>query len=130
MGELPEFNSSGGWSADGSIHSPSSVNNLAGIKPTIGLKSWSSVIPISEHQDTVGPMARTVTDAAYILFIIAGWDQYDNYTQAQPLDTHLATLKLLNFPVLEEHGLAYPGTESPLPILASASSTLLEQQFK
>lgn len=43
-----------------------------------------SVVPISEHQDTVGPMARSVTDAAIVLSIIAGKDPNDNFTLAQP----------------------------------------------
>lgn len=55
-----------------------------GIKPSVGLTSRSLVIPISEHQDTIGPMARTVKDAAYILQAIAGVDPYDNYTLAIP----------------------------------------------
>jgi amidase len=57
-----------------------------GIKPTVGLTSRHLVIPISEHQDTVGPMARTVKDAAAILQTIAGKDSNDNYTQAIPND--------------------------------------------
>lgn len=73
-----------GSETDGSIVSPSDVNNLVGIKPTVGLTSRNLVIPISEHQDTVGPMARTVKDAAYILSAIAGEDPYDNYTSAIP----------------------------------------------
>ncbi|KAK7698314.1 hypothetical protein SLS64_012679 [Diaporthe eres] len=73
-----------GTETDGSIVSPSDVNNLVGIKPTVGLTSRNLVIPISEHQDTVGPMARTVKDAAYILSAIAGEDPYDNYTSAIP----------------------------------------------
>jgi amidase len=73
-----------GTETDGSILSPSQMNNVVGIKPTVGLTSRSLVIPISEHQDTVGPMARTVKDAAYILQAIAGPDQYDNYTSAIP----------------------------------------------
>jgi amidase len=73
-----------GSETDGSILSPSQLNNLVGIKPTVGLTSRSLVIPISEHQDTVGPMARTVKDAAYVLQAIAGPDQYDNYTSAIP----------------------------------------------
>lgn len=73
-----------GTETDGSILSPSQVNNIVGIKPSVGLTSRSLVIPISEHQDTVGPMARTVKDAAYILQAIAGPDQYDNYTSAIP----------------------------------------------
>lgn len=55
-----------------------------GIKPTVGLTSRYLVIPISEHQDTVGPMARTVKDAAYLLNAIAGPDPKDNYTSAIP----------------------------------------------
>ncbi|KAL6716356.1 hypothetical protein ACLMJK_005922 [Lecanora helva] len=76
-----------GSETSGSILSPSEVNNLVGIKPTVGLTSRSLVIPISEHQDTVGPMARTVKDAAYVLQAIAGKDPLDNYTSAQPFDT-------------------------------------------
>ncbi|KAH8888022.1 amidase [Thozetella sp. PMI_491] len=68
----------------GSIISPASRNNLVGIKPTVGLVSRYLVIPISEHQDSVGPMARTVTDAATLLSAIAGYDPKDNYTSAIP----------------------------------------------
>lgn len=75
-----------GSETDGSIVSPSNVNNLVGIKPTVGLTSRYLVIPISEHQDTIGPMARTVKDAAYILAVIAGPDANDNYTSAIPFD--------------------------------------------
>lgn len=64
--------------------SPSQKNNLVGIKPTVGLTSRHLVIPISSHQDTIGPMARTVKDAAIILTAIAGVDPKDNYTFAIP----------------------------------------------
>ncbi|KAK1808321.1 hypothetical protein LTR12_017318 [Friedmanniomyces endolithicus] len=73
-----------GTETDGSILSPSEVNNLVGIKPTVGLTSRYLVIPISEHQDTIGPMARSVKDAAYLLQAIAGPDSKDNYTLANP----------------------------------------------
>ncbi|KAK5016401.1 hypothetical protein LTR39_002102, partial [Cryomyces antarcticus] len=73
-----------GTETSGSILSPSDVNNLVGIKPTVGLTSRYLVIPISEHQDTIGPMTRTVKDAAYILQAIAGVDSGDNYTSAIP----------------------------------------------
>lgn len=73
-----------GTETDGSILSPSSQNNLVGIKPSVGLTSRYLVVPISEHQDTVGPMARTVRDAAAILTAIAGYDPKDNYTAASP----------------------------------------------
>ena len=73
-----------GTETSGSILSPSDVNNLVGIKPTTGLTSRYLVIPISEHQDTIGPMARSVKDAAYVLQAIAGKDEHDNYTSAIP----------------------------------------------
>ncbi|KAL8872714.1 MAG: hypothetical protein Q9174_001701 [Haloplaca sp. 1 TL-2023] len=76
-----------GTETSGSILSPSQVNDLVGIKPTVGLTSRALVIPISEHQDTVGPMARTVRDAAYLLQAIAGKDSDDNYTLTQPFDS-------------------------------------------
>ncbi|KAG8732599.1 hypothetical protein FRC11_012418 [Ceratobasidium sp. 423] len=73
-----------GTETDGSIVAPSSYNNLVGIKPTVGLTSRAGVIPISSHQDSVGPMARSVADAAAILSIIAGRDSKDNYTCTAP----------------------------------------------
>ncbi|KAF2437033.1 glutamyl-tRNA amidotransferase subunit A [Tothia fuscella] len=73
-----------GTETDGSIVSPAEKNNLVGIKPTVGLTSRALVIPISEHQDSIGPMTRTVKDAAYILQAIAGIDPADNYTSAIP----------------------------------------------
>ncbi|KAK0205143.1 amidase signature enzyme [Desarmillaria ectypa] len=73
-----------GTETDGSITCPSSQNNVAGIKPTVGLTSRAGVIPISSHQDTVGPITRSVADAAIVLSIIAGKDPDDNFTLAQP----------------------------------------------
>jgi len=73
-----------GTETSGSILSPADVNNLVGIKPTVGLTSRYLVIPISQHQDTVGPLARYVKDAAAILQQIAGPDSRDNYTSAIP----------------------------------------------
>ncbi|KAG8711031.1 hypothetical protein FRC09_020808, partial [Ceratobasidium sp. 395] len=73
-----------GTDTHGSIVCPSSFNNLVGIRPTVGLTSRAGVIPISAHQDTVGPMTRNVADAATILTIIAGRDKNDNYTLAAP----------------------------------------------
>ncbi|KAK3312991.1 glutamyl-tRNA amidotransferase subunit A [Apodospora peruviana] len=75
-----------GTETDGSILSPAHRNNVVGIKPTVGLTSRDLVIPISEHQDTVGPIARTVKDAAYVLQAIAGMDENDSYTSAIPMD--------------------------------------------
>jgi amidase len=74
-----------GTETDGSITCPADHNNLAGIKPTVGLTSRAGVIPTSEHQDTVGPLTRSVSDAAIVLSIIAGKDPNDNFTLAQPI---------------------------------------------
>jgi amidase len=69
-----------GTETDGSIVSPASYCGIVGIKPTIGLVSRSGIIPISESQDTAGPMARTVTDAAILLGALAGFDSRDPIT--------------------------------------------------
>lgn len=68
----------------GSIIAPSSQNNVVGIKPTLGLTSRDLVIPITIRQDSVSPIAKTVTDAAIILTAMAGKDIADNYTSLQP----------------------------------------------
>ena len=66
-----------GTETDGSIVSPSSVNGIVGIKPTVGLVSRSGIVPISRTQDTAGPMARTVRDAAILLGVLAAVDSDD-----------------------------------------------------
>ena len=60
-----------GTETDGSIVSPASINGLVGLKPTVGLVSRAGIIPISASQDTAGPMARTVRDAAQLLTVLA-----------------------------------------------------------
>ena len=69
-----------GTETDGSIVSPAAVNGLVGIKPTVGLWSRSGIIPISATQDTAGPMARTVRDAAILLGALTGVDTEDART--------------------------------------------------
>ena len=69
-----------GTETDGSILSPSSFCGIVGIKPTLGLVSRSGIIPIAHSQDTAGPMARTVTDAAILLQALAGTDPHDPAT--------------------------------------------------
>ena len=69
-----------GTETDGSIVSPSSINGIVGIKPTVGLISRTGVIPISHTQDTPGQMARTVRDAAIVLGVLAGLDAEDKAT--------------------------------------------------
>jgi len=70
-----------GTETNGSVVSPSSVNGIVGIKPTVGLLSRSGIIPISATQDTAGPMARTVKDAAILLGALTGVDQQDPVTK-------------------------------------------------
>jgi amidase len=66
-----------GTETDGSIMCPSAVNGLVGVKPTVGVVSRTGIIPISASQDTAGPMARTVADAALLLSALAGVDASD-----------------------------------------------------
>lgn len=69
-----------GTETDGSVISPSAMNSLVGIKPTLGLVSRSGIIPIAHSQDTAGPMARTVRDAAILLGVLSGPDVRDAST--------------------------------------------------
>ncbi|MDH4181929.1 MAG: amidase [Betaproteobacteria bacterium] len=69
-----------GTETDGSITSPASKNGLVGLKPTVGLVSRDGIVPIASSQDTAGPMARTVADAAALLGALAGTDARDSAT--------------------------------------------------
>jgi len=72
-----------GTETDGSIVCPSGANGIVGIKPTLGLLSRAGVVPISADQDTAGPMARNVTDAAVLLGALTGIDPNDPATSGQ-----------------------------------------------
>jgi amidase len=69
-----------GTETDGSVVCPAAINGLVGVKPTVGLVSRSRIIPISASQDTAGPMARSVADAALLLTAMAGSDPDDPAT--------------------------------------------------
>ncbi len=71
-----------GSETDGSIICPSAICGLVGIKPTVGLWGRSGIIPISASQDTAGPMARSVADAAALLGVLTGVDPRDDATNA------------------------------------------------
>jgi amidase len=71
-----------GTETDGSIICPSQTNGIVGIKPTLGLLSRSGIIPIAHSQDTPGPMARTVADAAILLGVMTGADETDPATRS------------------------------------------------
>ena len=76
-----------GTETDGSIVCPSSANSLVGIKPTLGLVSRRGIVPIAHSQDTAGPMARTVADAAALLSVLAGTDPEDPATAAAHVES-------------------------------------------
>ena len=71
-----------GTETDGSVTAPSAVCGIVGIKPTLGLVGRSGIVPIAHSQDTAGPMARTVRDAAILLSAMAGVDPRDPATNA------------------------------------------------
>ncbi len=73
-----------GTETDGSVVSPASFVGIVGLKPTVGLVSRSGIIPISASQDTAGPMARTVRDAALLLNGMIGRDVADGATRSVP----------------------------------------------
>jgi amidase len=77
-----------GTETDGSIISPSTVCGIVGVKPTVGLLSRSGIIPISRTQDTAGPMARTVRDAAILLGALTGVDPRDSATKSSHDKSH------------------------------------------
>jgi len=87
-----------GTETDGSIVCPSSVNGIVGIKPTVGLVSRSGVVPVSHSQDTPGPMARTVADAAALLTALAGADPRDAATAVARVEPDYSAF-------LDPHGL-------------------------
>ena len=85
-----------GSETDGSIVCPSSLCGVVGIKPTVGLTSRAGVIPISPTQDSVGPHARSVADAAILLGAIVGPDPRDPATAASAAHLHSDYTRFLN----------------------------------
>lgn len=82
-----------GTETDGSIVCPASICGLVGIKPTVGLISRRGMIRVTRSQDTAGPMARSVADAALLLAALAGKDPQDPLARATPV-SYLDALKL------------------------------------
>jgi amidase len=76
-----------GTETDGSIICPAGINGIVGIKPTLGLVSRDGIIPIAHSQDTAGPMAGNVRDAAMLLNVLAAFDAQDPASEAHPEDT-------------------------------------------
>ena len=76
-----------GTETDGSITAPASAQGLVGLKPTVGRLSRAGIIPISERQDTAGPLTRSVEDAALLFLAMTGEDKDDQRTRRQPRRT-------------------------------------------
>ncbi|MEP7147614.1 MAG: amidase [Acidobacteriota bacterium] len=85
-----------GTETNGSIICPAVTNGVVGIKPTLGLVSRSGIIPIAHTQDTAGPMARTVTDAAIMLGAMIGHDQRDSLSVAARKNSSKGYTKFLD----------------------------------
>lgn len=120
-----------GTETDGSILAPSSANSLVGIKPTVGLVSRAGIVPISHNQDTAGPMARSVRDAAILLGAIAGADPRDPDTAGNRGHVHAdytafldaAGLKGARIGVARAH---YMGYSPPTDALVEAAIALMK----
>ena len=113
-----------GSETSGSILSPSNVNGLVGVKPTLGLTSRAGVIPLAPSFDVAGPMTRNVTDAAAVLTAIAGEDPRDPVTRgAKPVDY----LKALKGATLKGVRLGYDADRTSEPVFAQAVEDLRAQ---
>ena len=114
-----------GTETDGSVVIPSSMNALVGIKPTLGRVSRSGIIPISHSQDTAGPMATCVRDAALLLQGIAGSDSQDAPTLGSPPLSSLppldkAALRGVRIGVLDNYRGLNEGTDALIETCMSA----------
>jgi amidase len=121
-----------GTETDGSVVSPSSVNGLVGLKPTVGLLSRSGIIPISSTQDTAGPMARTVRDAALLLGALVGEDPADAATKGSAAHAQTDYTKYLAASALQGKRLGVEkshltGTSPAIALLQQALAALKAQ---
>ncbi len=120
-----------GTETDGSVVSPASCNGLVGLKPTVGLLSRAGIIPISSTQDTAGPMARTVRDAALLLAALVGEDPADVATRGSAAHhadyTQLLTPDALRGKRLGVEKTHLTGTSGAVPLLKAALDVLRQQ---
>ncbi len=131
-----------GTETDGSIVSPSSACGIVGLKPTLGLLSRSGIIPIAHSQDTPGPMARTVRDAALLLGAMAGEDPRDAATAASKGRGHADYTRFLDAGGLQGARLGvvknlrgrHPGVDELMArafdLLRTQGATLVEVEVK
>ncbi|OGX87517.1 amidase [Hymenobacter coccineus] len=121
-----------GTETDGSVVSPSSVNGLVGLKPTVGLLSRAGIIPISATQDTAGPMARTVRDAALLLGALVGEDPADAATKGSTAHAQADYTKYLDASALKGKRLGVEkshltGTSPAIALMQQAIAALKAQ---
>jgi len=119
-----------GTETAGSILSPASSNGLVGIKPTLGLVSRAGIIPISADQDTAGPIARTVTDAALLLGVLAGIDPADPATSAcgEPGNCEADYTRFLDADALAGARIAVPPFAGNRGSVMNAAIAVLEER--
>jgi len=126
-----------GTETDGSIVCPAAVNGVVGLKPTVGLVSREGIIPISFSQDTAGPMARSVADAAALLTAMAGRDDadpatatmpgravYDYTSRLNPDGLRGARIGVLHGPLEQQPGIA-PALQHAIAILTEAGAVVV-----
>lgn len=119
-----------GTETSGSILSPASANGVVGIKPTVGLISRDGIIPITADQDTAGPITRTVTDAAILLGVLAGFDPSDPATAAclEPGNCHRDYTRFLNKKALKGARIAVPPFPDNRADIMNAAIAVLQQE--
>jgi len=130
-----------GTETDGSVVCPSGVNGIVGVKPSLGLVSRTGIIPIAHSQDTAGPMAKTVEDAAILLTVMLGQDDNDSVTlnpNNKPIDyaegLHADALKGAKVGVVREffgfHSEVDKVMEKALEDLKEAGAELIDVQLE
>jgi len=124
-----------GTETDGSVTCPSSLNGIVGLKPTVGLVSRTHIVPISHSQDTAGPMADNVRDAAELLTVIAGSDPADPATRdadkhktdyAAQLDANSLKGKRIGVMRFASTGQLNPAFETALAVLRQQGAILVD----
>jgi amidase len=127
-----------GTETNGSIVCPASITGVVGLKPTVGLVSRAGIIPIAHSQDTAGPMARTVADAAAVLGALTGMDPRDPATAASEGRAHDDYVQFLDTDGLQEARIGVDRStfgadprvdelmEQALRVMASAGATIVD----
>ena len=119
-----------GTETSGSILSPASSNGIVGIKPTLGLVSRAGILPISADQDTAGPLARSVADAALLLGVLAGPDPADPATSAceEPGRCETDYTRFLDTEALAGARIAVPPVPQNRAVIIRAAIERLEER--